>query len=102
MWSQAPELFCLFFQIIYSCVCFWLCWIIVAACGLSLVAASRGYSLVATHRLLIAVASLVVEHRVWGPQTSGVVARGFSCPETCGIFLDRGLNPHLLHWQADS
>ena len=63
MWSQAPELFYLLFQIIYLCVYFWLCWIIVAACGLSLVAASGGYSLVAMHRLLIAVASLV-EHRL--------------------------------------
>ena len=29
-----------------------------------LVVASRGYSLVAVHRLLIAVASLVAEHRL--------------------------------------
>ena len=34
----------------------------VAACGLSLVIASRGYSLVAMHGLLIAVASLLAEH----------------------------------------
>ena len=34
----------------------------VALCAVSLVAASRGYSLVAMHGLLIAVASLVVEH----------------------------------------
>ena len=32
--------------------------------GFSPVAASGGYSLVAVHRLLIAVASLVVEHRL--------------------------------------
>ena len=32
--------------------------------GFFLVAASRGYSLVAVHRLLIAVASLVAEHRL--------------------------------------
>ena len=31
--------------------------------GFSLVVASRGYSLVAVHRLLIVVASLVVEHK---------------------------------------
>ena len=31
--------------------------------GFSLVAVSRGYSLVAMHRLLIVVASLVVEHK---------------------------------------
>ena len=37
-------------------------WISVAVHGLSLVAACRGYSLVAVHRLLIAVAFLVVEH----------------------------------------
>ena len=33
--------------------------------GFSLVAASGGYSLVAVCGLLIAVASLVVEHRLW-------------------------------------
>jgi len=33
--------------------------------GFSLVAMSRGYSLVAGHQLLIAVASLAVEHWLW-------------------------------------
>ena len=42
--------------------CFWLCRVFVAVCRRSLVAASRGHSLVAVHRLPIAVASLVVEH----------------------------------------
>ena len=42
---------------------FWLSWVFVAARGLSLVALSGGYfSLV--HGLLIAVASLVAEHRL--------------------------------------
>ena len=41
---------------------FWLCWVFVAARGLSLVAASRGLLFVAVRRLLIAVASLVAEH----------------------------------------
>ena len=41
---------------------FWLCWVFVAVCRLSVVAASRGHSLVVVHRLPIAVASLVVEH----------------------------------------
>ena len=52
-------------------VCVWLYRVFVvvhgpfiAARGLSLVAASRGYSLVAASRLLIAVASLVAEHRL--------------------------------------
>ena len=42
---------------------FWLYWVFISAQGLSLVAVSRGYSLFAEHRLLIAVAFLVVEHR---------------------------------------
>ena len=32
---------------------------------------------------------------------SVVVAHGLSCSVACGIFLDLGLNPRLLHWQAD-
>jgi len=31
-----------------------------------------------------------------------VVLLGLSCPTACGIFLDQGLNPCCLHWQADS
>ena len=42
---------------------FWLCWVFIIAQGLSLVAATGGYSLVVVHGLLIAVASLVLEHR---------------------------------------
>ena len=30
-----------------------------------------------------------------------VVAHRFSCFTACGIFLDQGSNPYLLHWQAD-
>ena len=45
---------------IYLFIYFWLCWVFVAAHGLSLVAASGGF--VAVHGLLIVVASLVVEH----------------------------------------
>jgi len=37
-------------------------WVFVAARGLSLVALSRGYSLVVVHGLLVAVASPVGEH----------------------------------------
>ena len=46
--------------------------------GFSLVVASRGYSLVEVCGLLIAVASLVVKHRLWGEQASAVVTRGLS------------------------
>ena len=42
---------------------FWLCWVFIAAQGLSLVTASGGSSLVAVHRFLIVVASLAAEHR---------------------------------------
>ena len=77
--------------------------------GFSLVAASRGYC-------LFSVASLVAEHGLWGVQTSAVVTpelyrrltgsivvvHGLNCFTACGIFLDQGLNPHLLHWQVDS
>ena len=30
------------------------------------------------------------------------MVHGLSCFTACGIFLDQGLNPHLLHWQVDS
>ena len=33
---------------------------------------------------------------------SAVVAHGLGCSAVCGIFLDQGLNPCPLHWQADS
>ena len=42
---------------------FWLLWVFTAACELSLVVAIRGYSQEAMQGLLIAVASLVAEHR---------------------------------------
>ena len=60
--------------------CFWLCWVFVFTHGLSLVALSRGYSLVELFGLLIAAAFLVVEHRLQGTRASVVVAHGFiSC-----------------------
>ena len=65
----------------YSCWAFWKQLFIViidcAACGLSVVAASRDYSLVMVCRLLIKVASLVVVHTL-------------SCSRACGIFPDQG------------
>ena len=70
---------------------------------------SGGYCPVGTLGLLTVVASLVVERGLWGTWASGAVARGlwsvgtvavvhqFSCPMSCGIFLDQGLNPCPLH-----
>ena len=63
----------LFFKIL--CVYFWLCWVFVAACGLSLMAASRDHSLVVMCGLLIVVASLVAEHRLPRAKASVVAAR---------------------------
>ena len=44
----------------------WLHWVFAAACGLSAVA---------VFWLLIAMASLIEEHRLWGTRASTVVAR---------------------------
>ena len=57
---QESDFFLILFIITYFC----LLWVLVAACGPSLVAASRGYFLVAVFGLIIAVASLVAEHRL--------------------------------------
>ena len=40
---------------------FWLYWVLIAVCRLSLLVVSWGYSLVTTLRLLVAVASLVAQ-----------------------------------------
>ena len=41
-------------------------------------------------------AVMAIEHRL-----SSCSTRSLSCPEACGIFLDQGENPCLLHWQVD-
>ena len=58
--------------IVFLFTYFWLCWgreVFIAAHRLSLAAASRGSSLVAVHRLLIAVAS---HCRAWAPGAWGL------------------------------
>ena len=57
----------LFLAVLGHCIFF-------AACGLSLVAASAGCSLVAVHRLLIALAFLVAEHEHTGFSSCGTQA----------------------------
>ena len=93
---------------IYLFTYFWLPWVFVAVCGLSLVVESGGYSLVLAHGLHIVVASFVVEHGLLGIWSSVVAAcslsscisrapkgrlrscgTGLSCPKACGIFLDQ-------------
>ena len=54
--------FCLLFKDIVTY--FWLHWVFVPACMLSLVAARRGCSLVSVRGLLNAVVSLITEHRL--------------------------------------
>ena len=80
----------------------------------SLVVVSQGYSLVAVRGLLIVVASVAAEDRLFGVQTSIVgaprlqstgsitVAHGLSCSMACGIFQTQGSNLCLLHWEAHS
>lgn len=46
---------------IYLSIYFWLCCVLIAVPGLSLVVVSRGYSPVALYRLLMAATSLVVD-----------------------------------------
>ena len=52
---------------------------------------------VAVHGLLIAVVSLVAEHRLLGTWASVVVAHRLSCFVACETFPDQGLNPCPLH-----
>ena len=40
--------------------------------------------------------------RALGTQVPGAVAHELSCSTSCGIFLDQGSNPCLLHWQVGS
>ena len=84
----------------------------------SIVPASQGYSLVAqctrfslwwlllwstssrctgfSRCGLSSCGSWILEHRL------SSVAHRLSFSEACEVFLDQGLNPSLLHWQADS
>ena len=77
--------------------------------GLSLVSESRAYFPVEVCGLLIAVASLVAEHRLsacrlqwWLHMDSVAVALRLRCSEACGIFPDERSNWCPLHCQADS
>ena len=78
----APLKYFVFILFLY----FWLCWVFVAECGLSLVVKSGGSSLVEVHGLLIVVASLVVEWRLQGTWSSEVGVHWLTCPVACGIF----------------
>ena len=105
-----------FFVSAFLFVCFWRHWVFVAVCGLSLVAASGGYSLLRcagfSLQWLLLLQSMGSRGKGFNGCSTGltscstwasvVVAHGFSCSVACGIFPDQGSNPCPLHWQADS
>ena len=72
---------------------FWLHWVFIAVCELSLVAASRGYSLAVVHRLLTVMPSLVAE-QFPGAWLSAVVVHQLSCSKVHGILVPApGIEP---------
>ena len=89
------------FKKIIIYIYFWLHWVFIAMHRLSLVMAREGYSLVSVCRYLIAMTSLVAEHRLQGVWFLGVAAWR-SCPMTSGIFPDQGSNLWPLHRQVGS
>ena len=90
-----------FILFIYLFIYFWLCWVFVAARGLSLVVASGRHSSSWCRGLSLSRPLLL---RSTGSRRTGsvVVAQGPSCSAACGIFPDQGSNPCPLHWQAGS
>ena len=101
-------------QRVFLFICFWLCWDFVAAPAFlslwpvgDLLSTCRawayccgGFSCCGA-RTLERAGSVVVFPGLQG--TGAVaVAHAFSCSMPCGIFLDQGSHPHLLHWQVDS
>ena len=90
---------------------FWLCWVFIAVHGLSLVAASGGYSSLrcvsfSLWWLLLlwstgsrctsfsSCSSRALERRLSSCSAGSVaVAHGLSCSAACGIFPDQGSNP---------
>ena len=89
-------------------------------CRLFFTCCKRVCSLVAVHGLLIVVVSLVAEYGLYSAQASVVsacvlsswssqapehrlsLAHGLHCSTACGILLDQGSNPYLMHWQMSS
>ena len=77
---------------------FWLCWVFIAARGLSLAGASRGFSAVAV--LLVAVAS---HCGAWALECLGSVLMAHGLSLTAMWNLPRpGTKPCSLHWQANA
>ena len=79
---------------------FGLCWVFTALAFFS--RGEQGLLFIAVHGLLLAVASLVVEHGTPELEGSVVVVHRLSYPVACGTFPDQGWNPCPLYWQGDS
>ena len=94
---RAQQSLWIFFFLIY----FFLRWVFVAVRGLSLVAASGGYSSLQCAGFSLPWLLLL---RSKGSRCIGsvVVVHGLCGSAACGIFPDQGSNPCPLHWQADS
>ena len=110
-------MFFLFFKKNYLYLCLAVLGLLCCA-GFSLAAASRGYSPVVMHGFSLRWLLLLwgtgsraqgLEYcSLWAQQLwlldtgSIVMAHGLNCSTAHSIFPDQGLNPCLLHWQADS
>ena len=85
---------------------FWLHWVFVAVHGLSLVAASGGYSLLwcmgFSLRWLLLLRSTGSRCMSFSRCGTQALEHRLSSSAACGIFLGQGSNPCSLHWQADS
>ena len=129
--SSVDSHFYIYMKYIYMCIYFFILglhWVFVAACGLSLVAMSGGYSSLqrvgfSLQWLLLLQSTGSIDtgfsscstraqqlwcasSRVRGLQqlwrAGSVVVHGLSCSAACGISPDQGSNPCSLHWQVDS
>ena len=96
-------------KFIYLFIYLWLHWVFITLCGLSLVAASRGYSSLQFPGFslwwLLLLRSTGSRHAGFsscGTRASVVVVHRLSCSAACRIFPAQGSNPCPLHWQADS
>ena len=110
-----------FFNKFILFIYFWLHWVFAAACRLSLVAVSGGYSLLPCVGFSLPWLLLLQStgsrctgfsscstwaQQLWlagsRAQAQQCVVHGLSCSAACGIFPDQGSNPCSLNWQADS
>ena len=91
------QLFIFIFKYLFTY--FWLCWIFIAACRLSLVAESRaavGCDAQTSHCSGFSCPGT----RPLGLVASALVPCGITGPMVCEVFPDQGLNPSMQHWKV--